>query len=191
MLMNTTSQTFFDRIYKRDPDPWDFASSPYELGRYERILQALPSIRYRRAFEPGCSIGVLTEQLASVCDAVEAIDISPIAADRASQRCSKLGHVHIEHGTLPKNIPAGEFDLIVFSEIGYYFDAPRLNSLVNQLIIHMDDNGIFLASHWLGPSPDHLLSGDQVHQVILGIDDLTLEYSERHKDFRLDQWVRR
>jgi SAM-dependent methyltransferase len=191
MNMETTSRAFFDGIYARDSDPWNFASSAYELGRYERILQALPRTRYKRAFEPGCSIGVLTEQLASVCDTVEAIDISPVAVDRAIERCSKLGHVDIQRGTLPKDIPAGQFDLIVFSEIGYYFEAHQLQPLLNQLTTHLDNNGTFLASHWLGSSPDHLLGGDQVHQAILGIDELTLEHSERHAEFLLERWAHR
>lgn len=189
--MSTTSQAFFDDKYKRDPDPWGFVSSPYERERYERILHALAGPRYRRAFEPGCSIGVLTERLASVCGVIEAIDISSIAVERAKQRCTRLGHVHIKRGALPKNIPAGMFDLIVFSEIGYYFEAPQLQMLVDQLIRRMEDNGTFLASHWLGSSRDHLLTGDQVHQTILTIDKLVLKHSERHKDYRLDRWVRR
>ena len=35
--------------------------------------------RYRRAFEPGCSIGALTRHLALICDQVEAMDIAPSA----------------------------------------------------------------------------------------------------------------
>jgi len=191
MITNTTGRAFFNGKYKRDPDPWNFASSSYELGRYKRVLQALPRIRYKMAFEPGCSIGVLTEQLASVCDAVEAIDISPIAVDQAIRRCSRLPHVHIERGALPKNIPRRKFDLIVFSEIGYYFEPSQLQSLMNRLMKHMGDNCTFLASHWLGSSPDHVLSGDQVHEIILGIDELRLEHAERHAAFRLERWTRR
>jgi trans-aconitate methyltransferase len=190
MIFETTSRQFFDALYERNPDPWQFASSNYELGRYERIVQAL-SGRYQRAFEPGCSIGVLTEQLASVCDAVEALDISGVAVVRARQRCSYLSNVQIRQGTIAKDIPAGEFDLIVFSEIGYYFDETHLASLVDQLISVTIPGGTFLAAHWLGSSPDHLLSGDRVHEVILDAKRLALDYSERHAEFRVDRWLRR
>jgi hypothetical protein len=191
MSVETTSRQFFDALYQRNPDPWQFASSDYELGRYERIVQALSGSRYERSFEPGCSIGVLTEQLASLSDAVEALDISGVAVDRARRRCSHLTNVHVRQGTIAKDIPAGEFDLIVFSEIGYYFDATRLASLVDQLISVTSPGGTFLAAHWLGASVDHLLSGDRVHEVILEAEGLVLDYSERHAEFRVDRWLRR
>jgi predicted TPR repeat methyltransferase len=189
MIMNTTSQVFFNSMYQRNPDPWNFASSPYELGRYAHIIEALRGRRYNSAFEPGCSIGVLTEELASICDIVEATDIAQIAVDRARHRCSSLANVHIECGALPDNIPTGKFDLIVFSEIGYYFSEFQLQSLINRLITHMDPCGTFLAAHWLGSSSDHLLSGDQVHQLIMDAERLNLVHSERHENLRLDRWV--
>jgi hypothetical protein len=173
MFMNTISQVFFDGMYQRNPDPWNFASSPYELGRYQHILQALRGTRYNRAFEPGCSIGVLTEGLASISDQVEATDIS---------------YVHIECATLPHGLPDGKFDLIVFSEIGYYFSELQLKSLVNRLITHIAPGGTFLAAHWLGSSSDHLLSGDQVHQIIVGAEGLNLNHSDRQENFRIDRW---
>ncbi len=191
MSVKTTSRQFFDALYQRNPDPWRFASSDYELGRYERIVQALSGSRYKRAFEPGCSIGVLTEQLASVCDAVEALDVSGVAVDRARQRCSHLYNVQIRQGTIPKDIPIGQFDLIVLSEIGYYFDETRLASLVDQLISITSPGGTFLAAHWLGSSADHLLRGDRVHEVILETEGLLLDYSERRTEFRVDRWLRR
>ena len=134
MNTNTTSRAFFDAIYERSPDPWSFASSSYELGRYERILRALPRSRYKRAFEPGCSIGVLTERLALICDEVEAMEISCIAVDRARQRCSAQTNVHIVCAAMPDHMPIGEFDLVVFSEIGYYFVESQLASLIDRLI---------------------------------------------------------
>ena len=191
MSFEPTSRQFFNALYQRDPDPWQFASSDYELGRYERIVQALSGSRYERAFEPGCSIGVLTEQLASVCDAIEALDISEVAVDRARQRCGHLSNVQIRQGTVQKYIPIGQFDLIVFSEIGYYFDETRLASLVGRLISVTSPGGTFLAAHWLGSSADHLLSGDRVHEVILEAEGLVLDYSERRTEFRVDRWLRR
>jgi cyclopropane fatty-acyl-phospholipid synthase-like methyltransferase len=190
MTIDTTSRAFFDALYERNSDPWNFTSSSYELGRYKHILHALPLRRYRRAFEPGCSIGVLTEQLASVCDRLEAIDISGVAVDEARLRCRHLANVHIRQGTMPEDIPDGDFDLIVFSEIGYYFEESHLASLVDGLISRASVGATFIAVHWLGSSRDHLLSGDRVHEIILGAEGVVLDYSERHAGFRLDRWVR-
>ena len=124
-----SSQTFYEKMYAGVADPWAFATSPYEHYRYTRILNALGQRHYQRAFEPGCSIGVLTEQLAFVCAHVEATDISTIAVSRAQDRCRALPNVIIKQGGLPDQIPDGMFDLIIFSEIGYYFDRETLVSL--------------------------------------------------------------
>src|ERR1700733_8020555 len=98
MKSATTSAEFFDHIYREAPDPWNFAASDYEQGRYRSILDALGGRRYVRAFEPGCSIGILTAQLASLCDRVEAIDISPTAVTRVRERCKSLRNVNIVCG---------------------------------------------------------------------------------------------
>ena len=83
-----TSREFFDEKYARDPDPWGFTSSPYELTRYATLLRALEGRRFRHAFEPGCSIGVLTDRLATLCTRVDALDISPRAIELARARCA-------------------------------------------------------------------------------------------------------
>jgi SAM-dependent methyltransferase len=185
--MNTTSQQFFDRMYQQNPDPWRFASSPYELHRYETILRALEHRRYRRAFEPGCSIGVLTEQLATLCDHVDALDISPTATALARQRCASLSRVNIACGSLADGIPAS-FDLLVFCEVGYYFAQDQLHALLLRCLANLQLDGTLLASHWLRSSPDHVLSGDAVHEIVAALPGLELELSERHVDFRLDRW---
>ena len=66
MSLSPTSAEFFETMYAEREDPWEFASSQYERDRYAAIVRALGNRRYRRAFEPGCSIGILTPQLASV-----------------------------------------------------------------------------------------------------------------------------
>lgn len=173
------------------------SSGPLELcrqrlraGRYRSILDALGGQRYVRAFEPGCSIGILTALLAPLCDRVEAIDISPTAVNRASERCRELANVNVACGALPESIPAGKFDLIVFSEIGYYFRRSRLMELGNRLISNISSSGTFLAAHWLGKSPDHLLTGDEAHDVLASIPGLRHVHAERHTGFRLDRWER-
>ncbi|MGA6981468.1 MAG: SAM-dependent methyltransferase [Candidatus Sulfotelmatobacter sp.] len=186
----TTTADFFEHIYRQAPDPWNFAASDYEQGRYRSILDALGGQRYVRAFEPGCSIGILTALLAPLCDRVEAIDISPTAVSRASERCRELANVNVSCGALPESIPAGKFDLIVFSEIGYYFRRAPLLELGNRLISKISPSGTFLAAHWLGKSPDHLLSGDEVHNVLGSIPGLRNVHAERHTGFRLDRWER-
>jgi len=70
MSLSPTSAEFFETMYAEREDPWEFASSQYERDRYATIVRALNNRRYQYAFEPGCSIGILTAQLARFCDRV-------------------------------------------------------------------------------------------------------------------------
>ena len=190
MTNNTTNQEFFEAKYQESNDPWAFASSDYEQNRYSEILRALDHRRYSRAFEPGCSIGILTVRLASICEYVDAIDISPTAVRQARQRCAHLSNVSICCGSLPNDVPAGTFDLVLLSEIGYYFGRQELLQVGSQVVGHLEPSGVLLAVHWLGHSADHQIDGDSVHEILNHLDGLTLEYSERHVGFRIDRWVR-
>ena len=189
MNHSTTSRAFFEEKYKCNEDPWKFASSSYELRRYDAIINALSFRRYRRAFEPACSIGVLTEQLAIICDRVYATDISSTAVEQAVQRCRLLTNVSIKRGALPADIPGGTFDLIVFSEVGYYFKKPQLRSLIDQLMGSLESEGIFLAAHWLCSSSDHILDGNEVHEIVSSTKELIHDHAEHHPGFRLDRWI--
>jgi 2-polyprenyl-3-methyl-5-hydroxy-6-metoxy-1,4-benzoquinol methylase len=191
MTIDTTSQAFFERMYRKSADPWHFATSQYERARYEAILRALVDSHFKHAFEPGCSIGVLTEQLAKRCDKVDAIDISPTAVKLAQDRCRQYPNAYITCRSLTHPIAEEIFDLVVFSEIGYYFEEQTLRDILLTLVARIETTGIMVASHWLGSSSDHLLSGDRVHEIIGESDKLIHTRAERYADFRLDCWSRR
>lgn len=187
---DTSSADFFEVMYQRDPDPWRFAESGYELSRYARVIAVLSGQRYARAFEPGCSIGVLTAQLAKLCDRVEAVDLAPTAAAEARKRCTALPNVHVSCGALDRQLPAELYDLLVFSEIGYYFEPTVWQDVCAQVVGRMQSGATLLAVHWLGASKDHRMSGDQVHEILRLQTGLRLTHEERHEGFRLDRWVR-
>jgi SAM-dependent methyltransferase len=190
MTVDTTSPEFFENMYRNDADPWNFASSPYERRRYEIILRALEGKHYKHAFEPGCSVGVLTHQLATLCSRVDAVDISPTAVKIAQDRCHEYPNVYITCGSLAHRIDGDDFDLVVFSEIGYYFEEQALRDILKTLVGRVAPNGIMLASHWLGSSPDHVISGDRVHEIIAEVEGLNHNRGARYADFRLDCWSR-
>jgi SAM-dependent methyltransferase len=191
MTIDTTSELFFERKYRENSDPWNFAKSDYEQQRYDAIVENLGGRRYERAFEPGCSVGALTVRLAAVCAEVIAGDISPTAVDLAKERCKHLQNVSLAQLSLPNSLPGGKFDLIVFSEIGYYFSEPALAALSRQLVGRLYSGGLFVACHWLGSSPDHLLTGDRVHEILAQTPGISHINTERHPQFRLDTWERR
>lgn len=184
----------FEPIYQREADPWRFASSWYERRRYEITIALLPDERYGRAFEPGCSIGELTRRLSERCDSVVSWDASATAVAAARLTCEHRQNVELDVGTVPDRWPAGVFDLMVLSEIGYYVDLQGVARLQNRAIESLRLGGTLIAVHWLGDSADHVLHGDQVHEAL---GDPRLEHRVAHRDqaiepgFRADVWVKR
>ena len=180
----------FEQRYRECPDPWNFQTSPYERTRYQMTLAALTQPRYCYAFEPGCSIGELTALLAQRCQQVFATDVSPSAVRQARQRCGAYDNVHIECADLRDlHLPVRP-DLVVLSEIAYYFDSGQLAELARRLGNALREGGTLLAVHWLGESRDHVLHGDEAHEVLLQQLDLRHELSKRYSGFRLDRWTR-
>ncbi len=145
---------FFDDLYAKDPDPWDFETSPYEAAKYAATIKALEGRRYTRALEIGCSIGVLTSALNDHVDDLLAIDVSATALDAARARNPT---VSFERGEIPEGFPDGRFDLIVASEVLYYLDAPALEATLDRI------QGTLLAVHWRGPTERYPFTGDEVH----------------------------
>ena len=188
--VDPTSAEFFEAMYRERADPWKFSSDPQELARYDTIMRALAGRRYTRAFEPGCSVGVLTERLGEVADAVDAVDLSAAAVAVAQRRCARLGHVTVRCGSIEDMPMHRDTDLLVLSEIGYYFSQESWRALAGRLVERLAPGATVLASHWLGVSQDHVIHGDTVHAILRENPLLRLRQSERYEEFRLDRWER-
>ena len=179
----------FDAMYRAAPDPWDFRSSVYERRRYDVTMSVLRRTDYRRCFEPACSIGELTARLAERCDEVVALDPSFAAVTTAAVRLRGCPNVDLRCGAVPEDWPAGAFDLVVLSEIAYYFDPAGVRDLGRRTASSLGPGGggEVVAVHWRGESADHRLSGDAVHQLLRAeLGPPTASYME--PDFRLDSW---
>jgi LmbE family N-acetylglucosaminyl deacetylase/SAM-dependent methyltransferase len=181
---------YFDRFYAENgPDPWGFADRWYERRKRALTLAALPRERFRRAFEPGCSIGVLTTELADRCDHLLATDPSTDAVERARERLRGRAGVEVRRSAVPQHWPGGDFDLIVLSEVGYYCSAGDLARLVDLAARSLTDDGVLLACHWRHPVADYPLTGDAVHDALLDHPRLARLAGHVEEDFLLDVLV--
>jgi SAM-dependent methyltransferase len=162
----TVGPEYFDDMYAASPDPWGFESRWYERRKYAVTLALLPSERYRDAFEPGCSIGVLTGQLARRCDRLLSCDAAAAAADAAAQRNAAHPNVRVEQRLLPRDWPAGRFDLIVFSELLYYFGEDDLRDVLRLAAGALQPGGTLIAVHWRHPVAEYPRGGDEAHAAI-------------------------
>ena len=159
----TLDPGYFRERYSASPDPYGLADRWYEKRKYALTVALLPREHYGTAFEPGCSIGVLTEQLAPRCDTLLACDAVADAVATAKARTAELPGVLIAQKVIPREWPARAFDLIVFSELLYYFDDADFKQVLQRGIGALRPDGHLLAVHWRHPAPDHPRTGDEVH----------------------------
>lgn len=150
MSDHSSPPDYFEQIYARDADPWDYASSDYERAKYAATLNALPGQRFRRGLEVGCSIGVMTGQLAARCDALFAIDVSRAALNRARQSCRDRPNVSFALMRVPSQWPTATFDLMVFSEVLYYLSRADVAHTACHVLNTLEPDGAVILVHWLG-----------------------------------------
>ena len=120
---------YFEDLYAADADPWVFATSPYEAAKYDatRARRSAPAPLRAAGSRPGCSIGVLTRAAGRALRRAAGGRPRPSARSRAPARgWPALPHVRVERRTLPEELPAGPFDLIVCSEVLYYWSRELL-----------------------------------------------------------------
>ncbi|REC94784.1 SAM-dependent methyltransferase [Kushneria indalinina] len=180
----------FEQLHARYVDPWRYHTRWYEKRKRDLTMAMLARERYRRAFEPGCSIGVLSAALAKRCDALWIQDVSDSAVARACETLGGLDHVSITGGAVPEQWPEGRFDLIVISEMGYYLSREALTTLCARIDASLSDDGELLACHWRHPIDGSDLNADSVHDTL----GERLGYAHhghyQDRDTRIDLWQR-
>ncbi len=181
---------FFADFYRAGNDPWGFETRWYERRKREVTLASLPRERFVSAFEPGCSIGVLTADLAKRCERLLATDVAEVALAAARERLAGAPHVTIESRRVPQEWPAGPFDLVVLSEVGYYCGPDDLDLLADRAGASLSGDGVLVACHWRHPVPEYPVTGDEVHAVLRERTGLVPLVQHLEDDFVLDVLVR-
>ena len=188
---NSLPPSYFEDMYRQDPDPWDFETSDYEAQKYQTTISALPKQRYNNALEIGGSIGVLTALLAQHCDSLLSIDVSETAQQRAIARCRDLPQVRFRIASVPQDYPDEMFDLILISEVGYYLNWSDLKKTQQLTIEHLKIGGHLLLVHWTLYAKDYPLTGDEVHDSFLQLStELKHLKGLRQERYRLDLFER-
>ena len=186
----TLDPGYFRGLYAASADPWGLAERWYEARKYALTVALLPRERYGAAFEPGCSVGVLTAQLAPRCDRLLACDAVPDAVAAARVRAAGMPGVRVEQRVIPADWPPGSFDLIVLSELLYYFDDADLGQVLGLGIGSLRPGGQILAVHWRHPAPDHPRTGDEVHEDLAAHPALARLARYRDPDFTAEVYTR-
>lgn len=178
------NRDYFDEMYAGSADPWGFETRWYEERKRAITLASLPRPRYRRAFEPGCSIGVLTAALAARCDHVVATDVAQAALARARERVAGLP-VEVRRWALADPWPEEAYDLIMVSEVAYYLQGAGVDHFAAEAARHLTHDGHLVAVHWRHPVAEYPTSGDEADARVRTASGLAVVAEHVEADFRL------
>lgn len=188
--MNAQADAAYFHALYADADPFGYRDRWYEQRKRALLLASLPAPRYARGWEIGCSNGETTAALAGRCDALLSTDLSARAVALARARVSDMPHVTVEQAGHPAQWPEGRFDLIVFSEVGYYLTPAALAAMARRLPDALGDAGVLVACHWRAPFDEAAQTGDAVHEALDALPVLSRVYRYRDADFVLEAWSR-
>jgi cyclopropane fatty-acyl-phospholipid synthase-like methyltransferase len=179
---------YFEDLYQRSEDPWAFATSAYEREKYAHTLDALGGRRFGRSLEIGCSIGVFTAQLTTICSELVAIDVSACALGRAQRRLAANARVRFARMAFPEAMPDGPWELVVCCEVLYYLDLAAFELAIERLRVALEDGATVLAVHWRGATETYPLRGDDVHDRLVSELGAWHARDDRRPLYRLDRF---
>lgn len=186
----TPAAGVFERLHAGSDDPWGLQDRFYERRKRSVALALLPRERFVATLELGCSIGVLSAELAARSDSLLALDISPTAVAATHRRLAGFPWAEASVASIPQDWPAGQFDLVVISEVGYFLTRAQLLDVVARVVDSLAPDGVVLLCHWRHPVDGWELDGDTVHELFRGASQLAVFAEHSEEDFRIDLLVR-
>ena len=185
--------TDFEALYQADADPWRVASAWYECRKRALLMASLPRQRYGRGLELGCGTGITTRELAQRCDDLLAVDSAPTAVSRCRAVLASAGLVHarVQEGQLPGAwpvAPGDTVDLIVVSELAYYFSDADLTAFLAHGQASLAPGGDWVLCHYKRPFHDRMQDTDTLHRRVGALPGLRHLIAHDEDDFRLDVW---
>ena len=188
-------QRYWEAFYGRGYDPFGLDTNPLERLKYQTTLAVCGEGPFGEVLEIGCAVGTFTELLAPRCQSLLAVDISATAVERAADRLAGLSNVKFEVRDLPADLPAGPFDLIVASDVLYYWSTTDLVAVMPRLEAALTSGGALIAVDYTPPVVGALQAGDDVHDTIIRMTSLQRPFTIRTefgagRTYRIDRLVR-
>jgi hypothetical protein len=91
----------------------------------------------------------------------------------------------------PEQAPSRAFDLVVLSEVVYYWDDRDIGRAATWIASQVETGGDILLAHWTGET-DYPQGGDEAVEKLNGFLNGRIEVvtAERTAQYRLDLWRR-
>jgi SAM-dependent methyltransferase len=187
---DSVSLDYFTGLYLAKDDPWDLATKWHDRRKYAVTVASLPREHYRRCYEPGASIGLLTALLAPRCDEVLAVDSVDSAVEQAREVVRDLENVRVERANLPAELPDATFDLIVVGDLLYYFNEADLHATLDGLVQRLEPGGDIVGVHFRDRATGGNYDGFQVHEALAARPGLERVVHHEDEWFLLDVFRR-
>ncbi len=184
----SVADSYFEGMFRADADPWAMRTRWYERRKRNLTLACLPQRKYMSVLELGCANGELSAKLANRSGQLLCCDTSATAIELAQARLAHRSNVQFWQGRLPKEWPPGKFDLIVFSELGYYLDSTDLTQLIFSMRYALAQGGTIVACHWRPPIDGCPHTGDQVHDELHHLLRMPRLVWHQEADLLLEVW---
>ncbi|MGX7677330.1 SAM-dependent methyltransferase [Jatrophihabitans sp. DSM 45814] len=179
-------------LFAASEDPWHMRSGWHAQRKRDLLLATLPNSRYVSTFEPGCSQGELTPDLARRSERLLAVDGYRDNVTATRNRTSHLSNVTVDHRHLPDDWPRGEkFDLIVLNEIGSMAEASEWATMADAVLDSLDADATVLACHWQHHFPGRTLQTETLHGLLDSILGLPRQTRVSDADFTIAVWTTR
>ena len=121
------------------------------------------------------------------CHRLIGADCAPAAVAEARQRTQHCGNVAIERHLAPQSMPDGRFDLMVFSEVLYFFSDAALDQIAGFVEQRLERNGDCVLVNYLGdtesPRTGEAAADDFIRRLGPGFHIVA---AHREEMFRLD-----
>ena len=151
MLSAQDHTSFFELKYRDRVDPWS-ARTANDADIYGPMMEWLQRARakYRHALDVGCGEGLFTARLARIAERVTGVDVSQTAIARAQSIAP--GNVEFDVMDLigqdmPESKPDAGFDLIVCSQVLYYYSPEQLGDVLPRLSSMLSADGLLLIAN--------------------------------------------
>lgn len=125
---------YFNWRYKRE-DPYMVTTSEEEKEKYDRLIKAIGGKEtYENILELGCGEGRLSRRIADKTGRLLAVDISDFAIGRAKEYLADHENVTIRRFDIFTDDPEDTFELVVCSEVLFYFEPDQLPGVIERII---------------------------------------------------------
>lgn len=92
---------------------------------------------------------------------------------------------------MPGDFPRGRFDLVLLSEVAYYWSDADIALARDEIARSLEPGGDFLLVHFLPKVDDYVRDGDAVHAFFLSDERFEHVRGHRAERYRLDLLRRR